>query len=161
MGEWWCIGPGAAPAASKQGRLPPLSAPQRGAPERAVAESGCKASKHYHTLLAGGLWPALTHPYKHGSRRDLWISSNSHQGKSSASHVVPPQRRVDRSVGADRGGAPRPHKEVRDRHNTQQISPYFNPTYTRTGWIGQPPVLDRHEVVTIDGDVVTLRQAFG
>ena len=27
-------------------------------------------------LLAGGLWPALTHPYKHGSRRDLWISSN-------------------------------------------------------------------------------------
>ena len=37
--------------------------------------------------------------------------------------------------------------------------PYFNPTYTRTGWIGQPPVLDRHEVVTIDGDVVTLRQA--
>ena len=21
----------------------------------------------------------------------------------------------------------------------QQISPYFNPTYTRTGWIGQPP----------------------
>ena len=28
-------------------------------------------SKHYHTLLAGGLWPALTHPYKHGSRRDL------------------------------------------------------------------------------------------
>ena len=30
----------------------------------------------------------------------------------------------------------------------QQISPYFDPTYTRTGWIGQPPVLDRHEVVT-------------
>ena len=28
-------------------------------------------AKHYHTLLAGGLWPALTHPYKHGSRRDL------------------------------------------------------------------------------------------
>ena len=41
----------------------------------------------------------------------------------------------------------------------KQISPYFNPTYTRTGWIGQPPVLDRHEVVTIDGDVDTLRQA--
>ena len=41
----------------------------------------------------------------------------------------------------------------------QQISPYFNPTYTRTGWIGQPPVLDRHEVVTIDGDVVTLLDA--
>ncbi len=41
----------------------------------------------------------------------------------------------------------------------QQISPYFNPTYTRTGWLGQPPVLDRHEVVTIDGDVDTLRQA--
>ena len=65
----------------------------------------CKqASKHYHTLLAGGLWPALTHPYKHGSRRDLWISSNSHQGKSSASHVVPPQRRVE-----DRNSAARPH----------------------------------------------------
>ena len=73
-----------------------------------------QASKHYHTLLAGGLWPALTHPYKHGSRRDLWISSNSHKGKSSASHVVPAQRRVDRSVGADRGGAPRPHKEGAD-----------------------------------------------
>ena len=41
----------------------------------------------------------------------------------------------------------------------QQIGPYFNPTYTRTGWIGQPPVLDRHEMVTIGGDVVTLRQA--
>ena len=40
-----------------------------------------------------------------------------------------------------------------------QVSPYFDPTYTRTGWIGQPPVLDRHEVVTIDGDVDTLRQA--
>ena len=24
---------------------------------------------------------------------------------------------------------------------------YFDPTYTRTGWIGQPPILDRHEVV--------------
>ena len=41
----------------------------------------------------------------------------------------------------------------------QQQIPYFNPTYTRTGWIGQPPILDRHEVVTIDGDVVILRQA--
>ena len=29
MGEGWRIGPGAAPAASKQGRLPPRSAPQR------------------------------------------------------------------------------------------------------------------------------------
>ena len=49
----------------------------------------------------------------------------------------------------------------RPLHGTQlqQISPYFNPTYTRTGWIGQPPVLDRHEVVTIDGDVDTLGQA--
>ena len=43
-------------------------------------------------------------------------------------------------------------------HNNK-LGPYFNPTYTRTGWIGQPPVLDRHEVVTIDGDVDTLRQA--
>ena len=41
----------------------------------------------------------------------------------------------------------------------QQISPYFDPTYTRTGWIGQPPVLDRHEVVTDNGEVDTLRQA--
>ena len=40
-----------------------------------------------------------------------------------------------------------------------QVSPYFDPTYTRTGWIGQPPVLDRYEVVTIDGDVATLRHA--
>ena len=44
-------------------------------------------------------------------------------------------------------------------HLNNKLGPYFNPTYTRTGWIGQPPVLDRHEVVTIDGDVVTLRQA--
>ena len=50
-------------------------------------------------------------------------------------------------------------RRARRRRQQQQISPYFNPTYTRTGWIGQPPVLDRHEVVTIDGDVVTLRQA--
>ena len=47
-------------------------------------------------------------------------------------------------------------KTDREGLNKQQISPYFNPTYTRTGWIGQPPVLDRHEVVTIDGDVDTL-----
>ena len=40
-----------------------------------------------------------------------------------------------------------------------QSSPYFYPTYTRTGWIGQPPILNRHEVVTIDGDVDMLRQA--
>ena len=45
------------------------------------------------------------------------------------------------------------------RENNNKLGPYFNPTYTRTGWIGQPPVLDRHEVVTIDGDVDTLRQA--
>ena len=32
-----------------------------------------------------------------------------------------------------------------------KLGPYFNPTYTRTGWIGQPPVLDRHEVVTGNG----------
>ena len=36
----------------------------------------------------------------------------------------------------------------------QQQGPYFDPTYTRTGWIGQPPVLDRHEVVTIDGELL-------
>ena len=35
----------------------------------------------------------------------------------------------------------------------------LNPTYTRTGWIGQLPVLDRHEVVTDNGDVDTLGQA--
>ena len=29
-----------------------------------------------------------------------------------------------------------------------QSSPYFDPTHTRTGWIGQPPILDRLEVVT-------------
>ena len=40
-----------------------------------------------------------------------------------------------------------------------QSSPYFDPTHTRTGWIGQPPILNRHEVVTIDGDVDTLGQA--
>ena len=49
-----------------------------------------QASKHYHTLLAGGLWPALTHPYKHGSRRDLWISSNSHKGKSVQRRTLSP-----------------------------------------------------------------------
>ena len=46
-----------------------------------------------------------------------------------------------------------------DRAAYIQVSPYFDPTYTRTGWIGQPPVLDRHEVVTDNGDVDTLRQA--
>ena len=40
-----------------------------------------------------------------------------------------------------------------------QSSPYFDPTHTRTGWIGQPPILDRLEVVTDNGDVDTLRQA--
>ena len=40
-----------------------------------------------------------------------------------------------------------------------QSSPYFDPTHTRTGWIGQPPILNRHGVVTIDGDVDTLGQA--
>ena len=38
---------------------------------------GAKQPSITHTLVAGGLWPALTHPYKHGSRRDLWISSNT------------------------------------------------------------------------------------
>ena len=46
----------------------------------------------------------------------------------------------------------------RGRENIQS-SPYFDPTHTRTGWIGQPPILNRHEVVTIDGDVDTLGQA--
>ena len=32
-----------------------------------------------------------------------------------------------------------------------QSSPYFDPTHTRTGWIGQPPILDRLEVVTDNG----------
>ena len=40
-----------------------------------------------------------------------------------------------------------------------QSIPYFDPTHTRTGWIGQPPILNRHEVVTIDGDVDILGQA--
>ena len=40
-----------------------------------------------------------------------------------------------------------------------QSSPYFDPTHTLTGWIGQPPILDRLEVVTDNGDVDTLRQA--
>ena len=39
--------------------------------------------------------------------------------------------------------------------DNNKLGPYFDPTYTRTGWIGQPPVLDRHEVVTIDSDVDT------
>ena len=48
--------------------------------------------------------------------------------------------------------APRPaYVEILGRAHlaTQQVSPYFDPTYTRTGWIGQPPVLDRHEVVLL------------
>ena len=40
-----------------------------------------------------------------------------------------------------------------------QSSPYFDPTHTRTGWIGQPPILDRLEVVTDNGNVDTLGQA--
>ena len=85
---------------------------------RSKEGGGKQASKQAlpHTPSRGLVARTDTPPYKHGSRRDLWISSNSHKGKSSASHVVPAQRRVDRSVGADRGGAPRPHKEVRDRH---------------------------------------------
>ena len=51
-------------------------------------------------LLAGGVWPALTHPYKHGSRRDLWISSNSHKGKRSASQVARLSPRSDASIAA-------------------------------------------------------------
>ena len=43
--------------------------------------------------------------------------------------------------------------------NIHTTSPYFDPTHTRTGWIGQPPILNRHEVVTIGGDVDTLGQA--
>ena len=38
-------------------------------------------------------------------------------------------------------------------HTYIQSSPYFDPTHTRKGWIGQPLILNRHEVVTIDGDV--------
>ena len=49
--------------------------------------------------------------------------------------------------------------EQRGHDDTIQSSPYFDPTHTRTGWIGQPPILDRLEVVTIDGDVDTLGQA--
>ena len=44
-------------------------------------------------------------------------------------------------------------------HTYIQSSPYFDPTHTRTGWIGQPPILDRLEVVTDNGDVDTLGQA--
>ena len=62
-------------------------------------------------------------------------------------------------VAVGEGAFPRDLVSLSWVRQQQQISPYFNPTYTRTGWIGQPPVLDRHEVVTIDGDVVTLRQA--
>ena len=29
------------------------------------------------------------------------------------------------------------------KYKTIQSSPYFDPTHTRTGWIGQPPILDR------------------
>ena len=46
------------------------------------------------------------------------------------------------------------------RQQQQQISPYFDPTYhtlARAGLANR--LLDRHEVVTIDGDVDTLRQA--
>ena len=44
-------------------------------------------------------------------------------------------------------------------HTYIQSSPYFDPPHTRTGWIGQPPILDRLEVVTDNGDVDTLGQA--
>ena len=61
--------------------------------------------------------------------------------------------------GAMQGGTMDVYVSVSSSSSAIQVSPYFDPTYTRTGWIGQPPVLDRHEVVTIGGDVVTLRQA--
>ena len=51
-----------------------------------------------------------------------------------------------------------PQKNGRARIHIQS-SPYFDPTHTRTGWIGQPPILDRLEVVTDNGDVDTLGQA--
>ena len=44
-------------------------------------------------------------------------------------------------------------------HDTYNLALIFDPTPIRTGWIGQPPILNRHEVVTIDGDVDTLGQA--
>ena len=45
-----------------------------------------------------------------------------------------------------------------DRQQQQQISPYLTRhTLARAGLANR--LLDRHEVVTIDGDVVTLRQA--
>ena len=54
--------------------------------------------------------------------------------------------------------APRHRARARARAYIQS-SPYFDPTHTRTGWIGQPPILDRLEVVTDNGDVDTLGQA--
>ena len=100
---------------------------------------------------------------------------------SSATMIAVPRRREkeeerktaakerERAAMGERSAMADAWKEYEDRERTtrgatpygdqQQISPYFNPTYTRTGWIGQPPVLDRHEVVTINGDVDTLRQA--
>ena len=44
-------------------------------------------------------------------------------------------------------------------HTYIQSSPYFDPTHTPTGGIGQPPILDRLAVVTGYGDLDTLRQA--
>ena len=66
-----------------------------------------------------------------------------------------------RDAAAQVGLYRRPHYGLHHAFVTYNIqsSPYFDPTHTRTGWIGQPPILNRHEVVTIDGDVDTLGQA--
>ena len=54
------------------------------------------------------------------------------------------------------------HAPLPPYHNTKvrqdhQASPYFDPTLARAGLANR--LLDRHEVVTGYGDVVTLRQA--
>ena len=57
---------------------------------RGLGARGREQPKQALPLLAGGLWPALTHPYKHGSRRDLWASyAKGKQSTPPAGPVVP------------------------------------------------------------------------
>ena len=72
---------------------------------------------------------------------------------------------IDTSVQVSGQGSGRPRPSRRKKGDlaycghTYNLVPYFDPTHTRTGWIGQPPILDRLEVVTDNGDVDTLGQA--
>ena len=92
-------------------------------------------------------------PQQAAGRRRRSARERSGQERRTRGHGRERGRHAE-SRRSERGYLPSPRKwyvyAPPARGSNTQISPYFNPTYTRTGWIGQPPVLDRLEVVTID-----------